>query len=90
MRLHTATATGDAAGYALFVLALLFVTLGYFGSCWLWPFGTCRHCHGTGKRRSPFTARVFGFCRHCDGTGRRLRIGRRLINHLRDLHRNAR
>ena len=44
--------------------------------CWLWPFGACRRCNGTGKRRSPF-GRAFGLCRRCDGDGRRLRIGRR-------------
>lgn len=79
----TATATFNAAGF-LFV-AFLLVTLGYGFSCWLWPFGACRRCKGSGKRRSPF-GRSFGLCRRCDGDGRRLRVGRRVINGLRELH----
>ena len=66
-------------------IALVVVTLGYAFGCWLWPFGACRRCKGTGKRRSPF-GRAFGLCRRCDGTGRTLRIGRRIINSLRELH----
>lgn len=87
---HPATATPGHAGYALIVLAFAVVTLGYAVSCWLWPFGACRRCKGTGKNRSPFTRKFFGLCRRCDGTGRALRIGRRFANHLRELRRNAR
>jgi hypothetical protein len=78
----TANHTTNAAGF--FFLALTLVTFGYGLSCWLWPFGACRRCHGSGKRRSPF-GRSFGLCRLCDGNGRRLRIGRRVINGLREL-----
>lgn len=86
----TVTATDDHSGVLLgllFITALL-VTLGYALGCWLWPFGTCRKCHGNGKRRSPF-GRAFGLCRRCGGDGKRLRIGRRVINALRELHSNA-
>jgi len=72
------------------VVGLLFVTLtvltvGYFLGCWLYPFGNCRRCKGSGKRRSPF-GRSFALCRKCGGDGRRLRIGRRILNSLRELH----
>jgi len=79
----TATHTTDLAG--LLFIALTLLTLGYGFSCWLFPFGACRRCHGSGKRRNPF-GRSFGLCRRCDGDGRRLRIGRRVINGLRELH----
>jgi len=79
----TATPAIDLAGF-LFV-ALTLVTLGYGLSCWLWPFGACRRCKGSGKRRSPF-GRSFGLCRRCHGDGRRLRVGRRVINALREAH----
>lgn len=84
-----ATATPETTLIGALCLAATLVTLGYAVGCWLWPFGNCRRCHGTGKRRSPF-GRAFGLCRRCHGDGRRLRIGRRLINTLRELHHNAR
>ncbi|MEV7621881.1 hypothetical protein [Actinoplanes sp. NPDC089786] len=80
-----ATATPETTLTGLLALALLLITLGYALGCWLWPFGVCRRCKGSGKRRSPF-GRAFGLCRRCGGDGRRLRVGRRIINSLRELH----
>jgi len=80
-----ATATQNLNAAGLLFTALTLITLGYGLSCWLWPFGACRRCKGSGKRRSPF-GRSFGLCRRCHGDGRRLRIGRRVINGLRELH----
>ncbi|MBB4907085.1 hypothetical protein [Actinophytocola algeriensis] len=60
------------------VVALAIVTAGYFVRCWLFPFTSCRHSD----------ARRLWRCRRCDGTGRRLRVGRRLINHLRAMRRH--
>jgi hypothetical protein len=80
-----ATATPATTLYGLLCLALVIATLCYGVGCWFWPFGNCRKCHGSGKRRSPF-GRAFGLCRRCHGDGRRLRIGRRIINSLRELH----
>lgn len=79
----TATDFGALAG-VLCPLALI-TTVCYGLGCWLWPFGACRKCQGSGKRRSPF-GRAFGICRRCHGDGRRLRTGRRIINSLRELH----
>ena len=45
------------------------LTLGYLVACWLFPFGHCRRCDGSGKRPSP-SGRTFRLCRRCDGTGR--------------------
>jgi hypothetical protein len=81
----TPTGTDDARVYLIMAAIALMVTVGYFLGCWLWPFGACRRCKGTGKRRSPF-GRAFRLCHRCDGTGRTLRIGRHIINHFRDLH----
>ncbi len=84
----TPSGTNDATVYGLLFLALLIVTVCYALGCWLWPFGACRRCKGTGKRRSPF-GRAFGLCRKCDGTGRTLRTGRHIINAVRELHDNG-
>jgi hypothetical protein len=80
-----ATATTLDTFVGLLCPVLTFATLCYGIGCWFWPFAACRKCSGTGKRRSPF-GRAFGLCRRCDGDGRRLRIGRRIINSLRELH----
>jgi hypothetical protein len=81
----------SAAALALIILALTLVTFGYLLTCWLWPFATCRRCGGTGKRRAPrlFGRGTFGLCRRCHGDGHRLRLGRHLINYLRDTHRDG-
>ncbi|HEY0641291.1 MAG TPA: hypothetical protein VGD67_26985 [Pseudonocardiaceae bacterium] len=55
------------------------VTLGYVGSCAVWPFAACRRCSGGGKKRAPI-GRVFRHCGRCGGTGHRLRLGRRAWN----------
>jgi hypothetical protein len=83
----TVTAHSDHhnALIGLIFITLSLITLGYGIGCWLWPFAACTRCRGSGKRRSPF-GRAFGDCRRCNGTGRSLRIGRRIINSLRELH----
>ncbi|MFC8792243.1 hypothetical protein [Streptomyces cinereoruber] len=71
-------------------LLLLATLAGYALLCAASPFGTCRTCRGFGhkvvldrkgrpKRDKP--------CRHCKGHGKRLRVGRRLTNHSRAVHR---
>ncbi|RQX09015.1 hypothetical protein [Micromonospora arida] len=80
-----ATATPGTTMIGVLILAAAIATLCYALGCWLWPFGACRKCSGTGTRRSPF-GRAFGLCRRCHGDGRRLRIGRRIINSLREIH----
>lgn len=61
-------------------------TLGYATSylimCVVCPWGRCTRCHGTRTR----TRRD---CRRCDGTGRRVRLGRRLIEHIRAEYRDG-
>lgn len=68
--------------------ALIVITFGYLLACWAWPFGYCRRCNGTGRLRSPF-GRSFRLCPLCDATGRRLRIGRHVINHIRNEYRKG-
>lgn len=80
-----ATATPATTMIGPLIVTLSLVTLGYAVKCWLRPFGACRKCDGTGKSRSPF-GRAFGLCRRCHGDGLRLRVGRRIINNLRELH----
>jgi DnaJ-class molecular chaperone len=64
------------------VLLLLLLTLGYSLACAVWPFVPCPRCHGSTKRRAPI-GRAVRICRRCRGTGLRLRLGRRMWNHLR-------
>lgn len=67
------------------VLLLLVVTFGYILACAIWPYQPCPRCHGTGKLRAPF-GRALRICGRCRGTGLRLRLGRRIWNHLRRHH----
>ncbi|MFE6714870.1 hypothetical protein [Streptomyces sp. NPDC057695] len=70
---------------------LLFTTLaGYTLLCAASPFGTCRKCQGLGstvvldRKGRPKRAKP---CRRCKGRGKRLRVGHRLSNHSRTIHR---
>ncbi|MFD9608771.1 hypothetical protein ACFWWS_05345 [Streptomyces sp. NPDC059083] len=71
-------------------LLLLATLAGYTLLCAASPFGTCRTCRGLGgkvvldRKGRPKKAKP---CRRCKGHGKRLRVGRRLHNHGRDLHR---
>ncbi|MFU8854323.1 hypothetical protein ACNAW0_25555 [Micromonospora sp. SL1-18] len=69
-------------------LILAAITLGYLALCVVVPFGHCRTCNGTGRKRSPLS-RNGRECRHCAGTGLRLRVGRHAINHIKDEYQAA-
>ncbi|GAA4453056.1 hypothetical protein [Phytohabitans houttuyneae] len=84
-----ATATASAGTIGALLIAMIVVTFGYAFTCWLWPFKACRRCGGTGRKRGPI-GRIYRLCRRCHGDGLRLRAGRRIANHLRQLHRDAR
>jgi hypothetical protein len=86
----------------LFAGIALLITLGYALKCWIKPFTHCHRCGGTGDSPRRWTDRIrYGqpgkpraargrpACPHCRGTGLRLRIGRRIYNHLARLHRDA-
>ncbi|MFA7768978.1 hypothetical protein [Streptomyces sp. NRRL S-448] len=75
----------------LIASALILATLaGYALLCMVSPFGTCRKCDGIGAKltlnRAGKVKRVKP-CRRCHGQGKRLRVGRRLHNHSREIHR---
>ncbi|MCP3754916.1 hypothetical protein [Streptomyces sp. TBY4] len=75
----------------LIASALILVTLaGYTLLCMASPFGTCRKCDGIGAKltlnRAGKVKRVKP-CRRCRGQGKRLRVGRRLHNQSREIHR---
>lgn len=86
MTLCAATATSQIGAAAILALTLVIITLGYLLACWLWPFAACRRCHGSGKRRALIGRYSFGLCRRCHGDGYRLRVGRHVLNYLRDTH----
>jgi len=69
-------------------LATVLLTLGYLAVCVVDPFGRCRTCHGSGRKRSPLS-RAGRECRRCAGTGLRLRVGRHAINHIKDEYQAA-
>ncbi|MFB4273365.1 hypothetical protein [Nonomuraea sp. GTA35] len=85
-----ATATTHPATLVPLLFAALAVLwlLGYAAACAADPFARCLRCKGHGKKLKP-NGRVKRWCRHCDGTGLRLRLGRRLYNYLRRLHRDG-
>jgi hypothetical protein len=68
-------------------------TLGYAVSyavlCAVAPFGRCRRCRGRGRIHSPLTRRLPKLCHRCDATGRRVRLGRRLFEHVRAEYRDG-
>ncbi|MFC0624739.1 hypothetical protein [Kribbella deserti] len=74
---HTITQT------AIVALTVTGVIGFYLLTCLVWPFGKCRRCDGTGKRKAPL-GKVFRPCGRCEGTGRRVRLGRHVVNHIRD------
>lgn len=78
MRL-TLTATG----------ILLVVALVYAVSCAVRPFRDCWLCDGKGHHRSRRKRKLSRPCRWCRASGKRLRIGRRLWNRARRVHRAA-
>jgi hypothetical protein len=82
------TLPASLADLALAALCLVTLSGGYVLVCAGWPFARCRRCVGTGSRRAPVD-RGRRLCPRCDATGLRLRLGRRLWNHLRRLHREG-
>ncbi|MBT2402832.1 MULTISPECIES: hypothetical protein [unclassified Streptomyces] len=75
----------------LIASALILATLaGYTLLCMASPFGTCRKCDGIGAKltlnRAGKVKRVKP-CHRCKGQGKRLRVGRRLRNQSREIHR---
>ncbi|MEW1634493.1 hypothetical protein AB0469_10505 [Streptomyces sp. NPDC093801] len=71
---------------ALILAALAAYTL----LCMASPFGTCRKCDGAGAKPTVNRAgkvKKVRPCRRCKGQGKRLRVGRRLHNHSRQIHR---
>jgi hypothetical protein len=77
-----ASASSSTTGYVLLAVCGLVWVAGYAIACWVWPFTPCKHCRGSGRKRSPL-GRAFRDCRRCKGTARRLRTGRRVFNRLR-------
>ncbi|WSA89795.1 hypothetical protein OIE47_12595 [Micromonospora sp. NBC_01796] len=73
---------------SLLCLVPALLTLGYAALCAASPFGRCRRCSGTGKRRTPLT-RITRDCHRCDGIGRRIRLGQHLVNEIRREYRNG-
>lgn len=71
---YAAAGPSDGLGVAL-VAAVL--GAGYLAVCAIWPYTACRHCHGTGKHRSP-SGQNWRRCRHCKATGTRSRLGWRI------------
>ena len=65
--------------------AVVFYTL----ACWVKPFGRCSRCKGAGIHQTFLTHR-YRPCRLCRGAGLRLRIGRRVYNHLAAIQRDGR
>jgi hypothetical protein len=61
------------------ILVALAAAAVWAGSLYLWPFGPCLRCNGTG-RNSGSSGKRFGECRRCRGSGRRRRLGAKTIH----------
>ncbi len=69
---------------ALASLAILGYSAFYIINCAIFPFGRCRrHRCESGRIYSRFNRKVFRECPRCEGTGKRVRVGRRIWEHLR-------
>ena len=73
------TATGIILAFVLY----------YVGSCIIRPLRDCWLCDGQGHFRSKSNRKLSRPCWWCKRTGKRLRIGRRLWNRARALHRDG-
>lgn len=60
-------------------LAAAGIAAANVASLWLWPYGPCLACHGTG-RNTGSNRRRYGECRRCNGAGRRRRLGAGLVH----------
>jgi hypothetical protein len=96
MTLTTTTTSQNASivDGAVTVGIVLIVTLGYALACWLKPYTACHRCGGTGHTETSALRRWLGHgaerpCRRCKATGLRLRLGRRIANHLTRARREA-
>lgn len=82
MASDAATATPTIILTAAPIIVLTILTLGYAWLCWLLPFKPCPMCQGQGAKTTRILRRP-KTCRLCGGDGWRLRLGRRVYNHLR-------
>lgn len=85
MPVAAATATTGVDLTGTLPLLVIVITVGYLLLCAVWPFKTCRRCHGLGRHRGPLHG--VRLCHRCEGTGLRLRWGRRAWNGFRRLYR---
>jgi hypothetical protein len=60
-------------------LAALGIAAGNLVSLYLWPYGPCLSCNGSGRNRGSGRRR-YGQCRRCKGSGQRQRLGARLVH----------
>lgn len=73
---------------ALASLLILGYAAYYLIKCYAVPFGPCRRCKGKGERRGRIL-RLTRECHRCAGTGKRVRVGRRVIERVRDEYRSG-
>lgn len=64
---------------AVLVLLGLVVIAVWAGSLYLFPFGPCMSCKGSGRNAGSSSKR-YGECRRCKGSGRRRRVGARVVH----------
>jgi hypothetical protein len=64
----------------LFLIACAAV-LAWLGSLYLWPFGLCGKCQGSGRNAGSNRKR-FGDCPRCAGSGRRQRLGSTTVHRM--------
>ena len=63
------------------MLVLAGAVVVYGVSLWLWPYGRCRRCGGTGTNYGS-NGRRFGRCGKCGGSKSRVRFGARAVHRM--------
>jgi hypothetical protein len=63
----------------LIILAIIGITIS---SCGEFPYRACRVCKGGGKLTNPFWRKSWKNCPKCKGTGKKIRLGRRIYEHV--------
>lgn len=67
------------SGALTLAVIVMLAAAGRVVTLYLWPYGPCRKCDGSGRNPGSRQKR-FGQCRRCDGAGRRVRLGARTVH----------
>jgi hypothetical protein len=80
------TVPADTDPGGMLAIVILVLLAAYAFACVFWPYVACRRCKGhPGKSRSLFGGSAWRARPRCEGKGRRVRLGRKVYEHIRGL-----